>query len=218
MGQIINNGRWSSAVTGNNNQILVAKVAESAEIYHRLSAVCKSEMLVWWDMGSSSCARKPMVISAVEARVFTKPWEIHLQAGVRLVFSWTDNELFLWTLCLKDVIWMQIYCMLLSDQLQPAICKKRRALLKNGVILQHDNDFHHKHLSDSTENWIDGWELLLHLQYSPELTPSDFHLLGPLKEVLGCIKFEKNDEDVQQHVRKFLYEPTKTSMLRASAD
>ena len=51
----INNGCWSSAVTGNNNQILVAKVAESAEIYHRLSAVCKSETLVRWDMGSSSC-------------------------------------------------------------------------------------------------------------------------------------------------------------------
>ena len=69
----INNGCWSLAVTGNNNQILVAKVAESAEIYHRLSAVCKSETLVRWDMGSSSCARKPMVIGAVEARVFTKP-------------------------------------------------------------------------------------------------------------------------------------------------
>jgi len=49
----INNGCWSSAVTENSNQILVAKVAESAEIYHRLSAVCKSETLVWWDMGSS---------------------------------------------------------------------------------------------------------------------------------------------------------------------
>ena len=186
----INNGCWSSAVTGNNNQILVAKVAESAEIYHRLSAVCKSETLVWWDMGSSSCARKPVVISAVEARFFTKPWEIQLQARVWFVFSWTDKELFLWTLCLGT--WMQAYCTLLSDQLQPVICKKWRGLVKKGVILQHDNDFHHSaHLSDSRENKEMGWELLQHLQYSPELAPNAFHLFGPLKELFGGIIWQQ---------------------------
>ena len=59
------------------------------------------------------------------------------------------------------------------------------------------------------ENEEMGWELLQHLQYSPELAPSDFHLFGPLKELLGCIKFEKNDEHVQQHVQKFLYDVIK---------
>jgi len=58
-----------------------------------------------------------------------------------------------------------------------------------------------------------GWELLQHPPYSPDLAPSDFHLFGPLKG----IKFE-NNEDVQQHVLQFLQEPTKTSMLQASAD
>ena len=48
-----------------------------------------------------------------------------------------------------------------------------------------------------------GWELLQHLPYSPDLAPSDFHLFEPLKESLGGIKFE-NDEDVQQHVIQFL--------------
>ena len=48
-----------------------------------------------------------------------------------------------------------------------------------------------------------GWELLQHLPYSPDLAPSDFHLLEPLKESLGGIKFE-NNEDVQQHVLQFL--------------
>jgi len=32
-----------------------------------------------------------MVISTVEARVFTKPYEIHLQAGVWLLFSGIDK-------------------------------------------------------------------------------------------------------------------------------
>ena len=48
-----------------------------------------------------------------------------------------------------------------------------------------------------------GWELLQHPPYSPDLAPSDFHLLEPLKESLGGIKFE-NNEDVQQYVLKFL--------------
>jgi len=95
-----------------------------------------------------------MVISAVEAHVFTRPWEIHLQAGVWLVFSGTDKELFLWTLCLDDITWMQTYSTLLSDQLQPAICKKQRGRLQKGVIFQHD--WFSKHLSDSRENWRDG--------------------------------------------------------------
>jgi len=50
--------------------------------------------------------------------------------------------------------------------------------------------------------------LLLNLQYSPDLTPSDFHLFGPLKEsFVGIV--ENNEEDVQQHVRKFLYDGNK---------
>ena len=48
-----------------------------------------------------------------------------------------------------------------------------------------------------------GWELLQHPPYSPDLAPSDFHLFGPLKDLLGGIKFG-SDEDVQQHVLKFL--------------
>ena len=37
-----------------------------------------------------------------------------------------------------------------------------------------------------------------------DLAPSDFHLFGPLKESLGGIKFD-NNEDVQQHVLQFLH-------------
>jgi len=63
-----------------------------------------------------------------------------------------------------------------------------------------------------------GWELLQHLSYSPDLTPSNFHLFGPQSESLGDIKF-KNDEDVLQHfVRKFLQVPIKNLMLQVSAN
>jgi len=54
-----------------------------------------------------------------------------------------------------------------------------------------------------------SWELLLHLQYSPDLVLSDFHLFGPLKELRRGIKFENDEEDGQQHVRKFLHNANK---------
>ena len=40
--------------------------------------------------------------------------------------------------------------------------------------------------------------------YSPDLAPSDFHLFGPLKKLLGGITFENGDA-VKQHVLKFLH-------------
>jgi len=54
-----------------------------------------------------------------------------------------------------------------------------------------------------------GWELLPHLPFSLDLAPSDFHLSGPLKESLAGIKFENDEEDGQQHVRKFLNDTNK---------
>jgi len=63
-----------------------------------------------------------------------------------------------------------------------------------------------------------GWELLQHLPYSPDLAPSNFHLIGRKSKSPGDIKF-KNDEDVLQHdVRKFLQVPIKNLMLRFRAD
>jgi len=53
------------------------------------------------------------------------------------------------------------------------------------------------------------WEVLSHPPYSPDLTPSDFHLFGPLKESLGGIKFENIDDAVKQHVPKFLHSTDK---------
>jgi hypothetical protein len=38
------------------------------------------------------------------------------------------------------------------------------------------------------------WDVLLHPLYSPNLVPSDYHLLGPLKEFLGGKRFGGNDE------------------------
>ena len=100
-------------------------------------------------------------------------------AGIWFVFSGTDKELFLWTLCLGDIMWMQTYCTLLSDQLQPVICKKWQGLLKKGVILQLDNDFHHSaHLSDSRDKWRDGLKIVATGEWVSSFLTAHEHIIG----------------------------------------
>ena len=86
------------------------------------------------------------------------------------------------------------YCTLLSDRLRQAVRRKRPGLLKKGVIFQHDNAPPHRARQTMEKIEEMGWELLQHLPYSPDLAPSDFHLFGPLKESLGGIKFDNNEE------------------------
>jgi len=140
---------------------------------------------------------------------------LHQALRVWLVFSWTDNELFLRTLCLGDIMWMHTYCTLLSDQLQPAICKKQRGLLQKGVILQHDNDFHHTtHLSDSTENWIDGLGIVTTSATQSRLNSKWFSFVWTTKGIVWrrCLRMDKKTFN---NMSGSFYNmmPTKTSML-----
>ncbi|GFO27963.1 histone-lysine N-methyltransferase SETMAR [Plakobranchus ocellatus] len=68
---------------------------------------------------------------------------------------------------------------------EQAIRRKRRELLRRGVVLQHDNATPHS--ANLTQQWLQryGWEILPHPAHSPDLPPSDFHLFGPLKRHLG---------------------------------
>ena len=46
-------------------------------------------------------------------------------------------------------------------------------------------------------------EVLPHPPYSPDLAPSDYHLFGPMKKMLGGQKFD-SDAEVQSTVHKWL--------------
>jgi len=48
-----------------------------------------------------------------------------------------------------------------------------------------------------------GFEVLPHPPYSLDLAPSDYHLFGPMKKMLGGQKFESHTE-VQSVVRQTL--------------
>ena len=86
--------------------------------------------------------------------------------------------------------------------LRQAIKSKRPGKLTRGVILLHDNARPH------TANTIKGlmqnfkWEVLGHPPYSPDLSPCDYAIFGPLKKALRGKRFT-SDDDVKQYVRNW---------------
>jgi hypothetical protein len=48
-----------------------------------------------------------------------------------------------------------------------------------------------------------GWELLSHPPYIPDLAPTDYHLFGSLKDYLRGLHYE-TEEAVQEAVRSWL--------------
>ena len=67
-----------------------------------------------------------------------------------------------------------VYYANLLDQLRTAIREKRRGKLSKGVLLQQDNArvLTCKVATDAVER--NGYELIPHPAYSPDLAPSDF--------------------------------------------
>ena len=87
-----------------------------------------------------------------------------------------------------------VYYANLLDQLRTAILKKRRGKFSKGVLLQQDNARVHtcKVAMDAVE-W-NGYELIPHLAYSPDLAPSDFFLFPNLKKDIRGLYFRSDEE------------------------
>jgi len=92
------------------------------------------------------------------------------------------------------------YADLLKNHLCPAIKFKRRGRLSTGVLLQHNNAGPHTARSTVATIQDLSFECLPHPPYSPDLDPSDFHVFGPLKQVMGGKAF-RSDEAVLQGAR-----------------
>jgi histone-lysine N-methyltransferase SETMAR len=84
------------------------------------------------------------------------------------------------------------YCEFLL-KLRDVSRRKRPGQLARGVLLHHD--YARPHTARATQDRIQElqWVLLEHPPYSSDLAPSDFHLFGPLKNLLGGKSFA-NDE------------------------
>jgi histone-lysine N-methyltransferase SETMAR len=70
---------------------------------------------------------------------------------------------------------------------------------KKTVILQHDNARPYTARLTLQTIQKNGWELLSHPSYSPDLAPSDYHLFGPSQDHLRGHHYE-TDEAVQEAV------------------
>jgi len=161
----------------------------------------------WVHYNSPESKRSSMQWKHV-ARIFAKPKEIQGAGSVIACVFGTLRELFLWTLCLQDILWMQtitvhycLNCLIDCDQRSPQKATRFADERCHSSTWQYTTTSTTRRTVEKIEEM--SWELLQHPPYSPDLAPSDFHLFGPLKEFLGGIKFE-NDEDVQQHVIQFL--------------
>jgi hypothetical protein len=86
------------------------------------------------------------------------------------------------------------YCAMLEEVSIPTICSKHRGMLTKGVILHHDNS--QPHMAAVTTETIQKlkFELLLPPGNSPDLSPSNYHIFRPLKDVFA------NDEEVKDTV------------------
>ncbi len=108
----------------------------------------------------------------------------------------------------KDVLLLE-YCPkdsnMTSDtliRLQKAIKSKHPGLLKQKVILMHDNAT--PHLAKLTQSLLNQlkWDVFLHLAYSLDLPPSNYHLIPSQKRDLGGRHFAM-EEDLQCVVVEF---------------
>ena len=90
-----------------------------------------------------------------------------------------------------------VYYANLLDQLRTAICEKRWGKLSKDVLLQQDNARVHtcKVAMDAVER--NGYELIPHPAYSPDLAPSDFFLFPNLKKDIRGLHFRSNEEVIR---------------------
>jgi histone-lysine N-methyltransferase SETMAR len=88
----------------------------------------------------------------------------------------------------------EIYCQQL-DRVNECLEEKRPHLVsRKGVVFHQDNT--RPHVNKMTQRKIKElyWEILDHPQYSPDLAPSDYHLLRSLQNHLNNKKFERFKE------------------------
>ncbi|XP_015913054.2 histone-lysine N-methyltransferase SETMAR-like [Parasteatoda tepidariorum] len=83
------------------------------------------------------------------------------------------------------------YCETLR-RLRRSIKNKRPGLLKEGVVLLHDNVRPHVSRVTHMELAKFKWETLDHPPYSPDMSPCDFHVFGLLKKHLKGKRFNSD--------------------------
>jgi histone-lysine N-methyltransferase SETMAR len=132
----------------------------------------------------------------------TKKFKVAPSAGKVMLTVFWDSQGVLFTYFQKhgENVNSASYCEALL-KLQDAIRRKRPGKLAREVLLRHDNA--RPHTARATQGRFQElqWEILEHPPYSPDLAPSDYHLIGALKRHLGSKRFTY-DEGAEMEVWK----------------
>ena len=78
-------------------------------------------------------------------------------------------------------------------------------MLSSGVIILHDNARPHVAKVCVEALARKKWEVLEHPAYSPDLSPCDYHIFGPLKKSLMGQRFH-SDDDVKAAVLNWFHD------------
>ena len=102
-----------------------------------------------------------------------------------------------------------LYCEQL-DRLRQAIEKKRPELInRKGVVFHHDNARPHTSLMTRQKLSELGWEVLMYSPYSPDITPSDYHLFRSLQNSLRVTKLASREACENHLIQFFNQKPQK---------
>ena len=96
-----------------------------------------------------------------------------------------------------------VYYANLLDQLRTTICEKKMSKLSKGVLLQQDNARVHTCKVAMAAVERNGYELIPHPAYSPDLAPSNFLLFPNLKKDICGLHF-RSDEEVVTAVEEWV--------------
>ena len=100
------------------------------------------------------------------------------------------------------------YCSQL-DQLKSALDEKLPELVnRKHIIFHQDNARLHVSLMTRQKLLQLGWEVFIHLLYSPDIAPSDFHLFQSLQNSLNG-KNVNSLEDCKRHLEQFFAQKDK---------
>ena len=130
-----------------------------------------------------------------------RPKKFKTQASAGKVMTtvfWDANGVIMLDFLPKRSTITGVYYANLLDQLRTAIHENRRGKFSKGVLQQQDNARVHSHYSKVAMDAVErnGYELIPHPAYSPDLAPCDFLLFPNLKkDIRGC-DFRSDEEVV----------------------
>ena len=130
---------------------------------------------------------------------FPRPKKFKTQSSAGKVMStvfWDAQGVIMLDLVAKKSTITGAHYANLLDSLRIVIREKRRGKLSKGILLQQDNARVHtcKIAMDAVEQ--NGYELIPHPAYSPDLAPSDYFLFPNLKKDIRGRHFRSNEEVV----------------------